>query len=128
MSKFKQSSAKSKASSRRGAAFLLLVMMVLLVILAATQWLVTSSVAYRKGEIDQLRSRTMIAALDRAQAVAGQESLRLPIDDASDERIEITRPADGASITAVWLRGNKEISRIIRPARAEAGSSPAADK
>ncbi len=108
--------AKAAASARQGAAFLLLVMVVLLVIVAATQWLVGSSVTNRKGEADRLRARSLIAAIDQAQGLSDlQGPLRLPIDETNNERIEVVASDDDSTLTAIWLRGDAEIARLVRP-------------
>ena len=109
--------AKSAAAARRGAGFLLLVMMILLVIVSATQWLVTASLANQKGENDRLRARSMLAAMNQAQALQSDWAtpLRLPIANNKQERIEVQANADRTSLTAIWLRSETEISRLTRP-------------
>lgn len=130
MNKFLPKSATSAASARRGAAFLLLVVMVLLVTMSATQWLLTRSLANRKGEINRLRARSMVAAMNQAQALGSdrQATLRLPVDDASDQRIEVVASSDGATLTAIWLRGNSELARVVRPLEAQPSSTHSADQ
>ncbi len=130
MSNRSRRSAKSAASTRPGAAFLLLVMMLLIVIVSATQWLVTGSVANRKGEVNRLRARSMIAAMHQAQALATdwQTPLRLPIDGTRDERIEVVASDDGSSLTAIWRRGEMEIARLMRPLNAHSDQTGSAEK
>ncbi len=118
--------AKSAAAARRGAGFLMLVMMILLVIISATQWLVTASLANQQGESDRLRARSMLAAMNQAQALQSDWTtpLRLPIAKNNQERIEVKANADRTLLTAIWLRGDTEVSRLTRPIQTP--SQPAA--
>ena len=130
MNHLSKRSAKSAASTRQGGAFLLLVMMLLIVIVSATQWLVSGSVANRQGENNRLRARSMIAAMDQAQALASdwQVPLRLPIDESLDERIEVVASDDRSSLTAIWLRGEMEIARLTRPVDSPLDQTRSAEK
>lgn len=130
MNHLSERSAKSAASTRQGGAFLLLVMMLLIVIVSATQWLVSGSVANRQGENNRLRARSMIAAMDQAQALASdwQVPLRLPIDESRDERIEVVASDDRSSLTAIWLRGELEITRLTRPVNSPLDQTRSAEK
>ena len=118
--------AKSAAAARRGAGFLMLVMMILLVIISATQWLVTASLANQQGESDRLRARSMLAAMNQAQALQSDWTtpLRLPIAKNNEERIEVKANADRTLLTAIWLRSDTEVSRLTRPIQTP--SKPAA--
>ncbi len=105
------------SQQRRGAAFLLLVFMLLLVIVAATKSLVTGTISQRRAELNQRRARMMITAIDQSRALPaeGQISLRFPIDDSRDERIEVTPNDDRSQLIARWMRDQKQIAQLARP-------------
>ena len=95
----------------------MLVMMILLVILSATQWLARASLTHQQGESDRLRARSMLAAMSRAQTLTSDwtKPLRLPVDEANDEWILVKANADRTLLTATWLRGETEVTRLTRP-------------
>ena len=102
---------------RRGAAFLLLVFMLLLVIVAATKSLVTGTISQRRAELNQHRARMMIAAIDQSRALRTetQNSLRFPINDSRDERIEVIANDDRSQLIARWMRDQTQIAQLTRP-------------
>ena len=104
----------SNRTPRTGAAFLLLIFLVLLVVLGAAQTMVRSEMTARRGETGRQRVRSMVMAIDAAQDL-GREStdaLRLPIDTAAKEFIEVTVSQDGSSVVARWLRGDQLIDQM----------------
>ena len=104
----------SNRTPRTGAAFLLLIFLVLLVVLGAVQTMVRSEMTARRGETGRQRVRSMVMAIDAAQDL-GREStdaVRLPIDTAAKEFIEVTVSQDGSSVVARWLRGDQLIDQM----------------
>ena len=106
----------SNRSPRNGAAFLLLIFLVLLVVLGATQTMVRSEMTTRRNEQGRLRIRSMVTAIDAAQNMAGESiaSVRLPIEPASNEFIEVTINQDDSRVVARWLRGDQVIDEMTQ--------------
>jgi hypothetical protein len=104
----------SSRTRRTGAAFLLLVFLVLLVVLGATQTMVRSEMTTRRGELGRQRLRSMLIAIDAAQNLSGESTdpVRLPIDPAANEFIEVTVNQDASSVVARWLRGDQLIDEM----------------
>ena len=104
----------SSRTRRKGAAFLLLVFLVLLVVLGATQTMVRSEMTTRRGELGRQRLRSMVIAIDAAQNLSGESAnpVRLPIDPAANEFIEVTVDQDASSVVARWLRGDQLIDEM----------------
>ena len=104
----------SSRTRRKGAAFLLLVFLVLLVVLGATQTMVRSEMTTRRGELGRQRLRSMVIAIDAAQNLSGESTdpVRLPIDPAANEFIEVTVNQDASSVVARWLRGDQLIDEM----------------
>ena len=103
-------------SPRNGAAFLLLIFLVLLVVLGATQTMVRSEMTTRRNEQGRLRIRSMVTAIDAAQNMAGEstDSVRLPIEPAANEFIEVTINQDESRVVARWLRGDQVIDEMTQ--------------
>jgi hypothetical protein len=106
----------SKCSARKGAAFLLLIFLVLLVVLGATQTMVRSEMTTRRSEQGRLRIRSMVTAIDAAQNMTGEstDSVRLPIESAANEFIEVTVYKNDSRVVARWLRGNQVIDEMTQ--------------
>lgn len=106
----------SKRSVRTGAAFLLLIFLVLLVVLGATQTMVRSEMTARRGEQSRLRVRSMLTAIDAVQNMASEFStpIRLPIEPASNEFIEVTVNQDESRIDARWMRGDQVLDEMTQ--------------
>ncbi len=104
----------SGRTPRTGAAFLLLIFLVLLVVLGAAQTMVRSEMANRRGEVGRQRVRSMVMAIHAVQDLSGESSdaLRLPIDPAANEFIEVTVNRDASSVVARWLRGDQLIDEM----------------
>ena len=104
----------SNRTPRTGAAFLLLIFLVLLVVLGAAQTMVRSEMTTRRGEVGRQRVRSMVMAIDAAQDLGGEstDALRLPIDPAAKEFIEVTINRDASSVVARWLRGDQLIDEM----------------
>ncbi len=110
---------------RSGAAFLILIVVVLLVVVAATQTLVRSELSGRRSESDRMRVRAMKAAIDAVSEsnVDSGELVRLPLDDASREHIEVTLNEEESVITARWLRGDQLIDEMKHKIEIESEST-----
>lgn len=107
---------QSSAAKRSGAAFLMLVVMVLLVVVGATQSLVRSELTTRRSDTDRVRLRSMTAALD---AVLRQDRelsapIRLPVDDATDQYIEVSPGPTESHLRARWFQGEKMVTQMQR--------------
>ncbi len=106
----------SKCSARTGAAFLLLIFLVLLVVLGATQTMVRSEMTTRRSEQGRLRIRSMVTAIDAAQKMSGEstDAVRLPIEPATNEFIEVTIHKNDSRVVARWLRGDQVIDEMTQ--------------
>lgn len=107
---------QSGREPRRGAAFLILVVLVLLVVVDATRTLVRSEVSSRQYERGQARLRSMRAAINAASQTPLESNtpIRFPVDQRSEEHIEVTAAEDGLRITARWLKGDQEIDKMTQ--------------
>jgi hypothetical protein len=72
--------------------------------------------ATRRSEQDRLRIRSMVTAIDAAQNLTGEsnDSVRLPIEPASNEFIEVTINQDESRAVARWLRGDQVIDEMTQ--------------
>ena len=102
---------------RRGAALVLLVVVLLLVIVSATQSLVITTVANRQAERKHSQVRVMLSAIQQATAwdLELKNPVIFPVNEAFDERVEVTVNTDQTAITAIWYFRKIKQCEITRP-------------
>ncbi len=115
----------STRSVRTGAAFLLLIFLVLLVVLGATQTMVRTEMMNRRNEQGRLRIRSLVTAIVAAQNMTGESttSVRLPIEPAANEFIEVTVNKNESRVVARWLRGDQVLDEMTQELDLKAESS-----
>lgn len=107
-------SSVTRRHSRKGAAFLILVILVLLVVVGATQGLLRGELTTRRSEVDRLRARSMTAAIEAAEQamMKSVDPIRLPMDESSDEYVELSINKDKSQITARWVKRDQVIDEM----------------
>ncbi len=101
---------------RRGAAFLMLVLSVLIIITAATATLIRGEWSNRNRSRSDTRVTTMESAID-AVANLNLDSVTLPVDLETNERILVEFDPDTRTSTARWMRGDDEQDTLVRQSK-----------
>ena len=101
---------------RSGAAFLILVVLVLLVVIGSTQTLVRSELTARRSEVDRIRVRSMLSAIDAAQKLDADPAqvVRFPLDDAGKAYIETSINEAQSHLIARWVEGDTVVDEVRR--------------
>lgn len=97
----------------------MLVVLVLLVIIAAAKTMIVSEISLRRAEVSSLRVETLSIAIDRALTLdlGSAGPVRLPVDPALDQWIEVTVTDDG--VLARWYSGDVVLDEIARPSESD---------
>ena len=114
-----QTNRRGRPIMRRGAAFLILIVLVLLLVLSSTQMLIRNEMATRRGESGRVSARSLRHAIDVAGPLLSTslDRVRLPIDEATDQSIEVAVDHSNSMITASWFRGDQlidQMNQVIR--------------
>jgi hypothetical protein len=90
------------------------VILVLLVVVGATQGLLRGELTTRRSEVDRLRARSMTAAIEAAEQamMKSVDPIRLPMDESSDEYVELSINKDKSQITARWVKRDQVIDEM----------------
>lgn len=109
---------------RRGAVFLLLVVLVLLAVLGASQSVLRSEITHRRSELGQHRIRTMNQAIGTTIPIANEltESefpapIRLPVNEATEEFIDVAWDTSKTKLVAQWRRGDQVLDQMVKTIR-----------
>ncbi len=108
---------------RDGAAFFMLVLAILIVIMSATSLLIRGEWLARRSQRDQSQTQTLISAIEVASD-ASADSMTLPIDPESNERIEIELDQETDRYTARWLRKDETLDTLTRNAKNQNEEEP----
>jgi type II secretory pathway component PulK len=110
---------RQNRKARRGAAFLLLVVLVLLAVLGASQSVLQGEITHRRSEADQHRVRIMNRAIgsvalhvSELAASDSNDSMRLPVNDATEEFIEVSWDESKTKLMAQWRRGDQVLDQM----------------
>ena len=97
----------------------MLVVLVLLVIVAAVKTMIESEISLRRAELSAVRGKTLNAAIDRALGgeLGSAGPVRLPVDPAADQWIEITVADD--EVRARWYAGDAVLDEAARPSESD---------
>ena len=111
---------KRRSLKRSGAVFLILILATAMVVMGFTQTALRGVLAERKSMAQSHLQRQLQAAIDctrNSAAAVEMVPIILPVNDVSDERIEVIR--DGATITARWIADGTERASLTRVNPAE---------
>ena len=106
---------RTRREERRGAAFLMLVVMVVIVVLGATRSLLKNEIGANRASQQRIRHEIMLTAIERSRDVGLSNQLRsFPIDQAGEERIEVSLNQASGEISARWMRRGDVIDEMSR--------------
>ncbi len=113
-------SSKHPSLKRSGAVLLILILATAMVVMGFTQTALRGVLTERKSVAQSHLQRQLQAAIDctrNSAAAVEMVPIILPVNDLSDERIEVIR--DGATITARWIADGTERASLTRVNPAE---------